>query len=488
MGPAYKKCWPFSFTCIILSYPKTESKSKRQARNNNQSRQIKNENPQNCAKLESTKTTRSRVERIFIMRHFSTMNSNIKRGILRFSEKISTGLTRPDFKFITQMVYGILSAQSCHLSEISRALHENIALKKTIERLSRHLNTFSDEEILFDNYIKKIKGIFSGRTILIIDGSDITKPCSPNMEYISRIRDGSTGEYGDGYYTLVVTALTPERKMPIGVYTKVYSTKEPGFISEDTEVLNALDFISKHFKKGNIRAFDRGYDANIYYERLIDQKEAFIIRAKKNRNVIHKGQKINILALTQQYKGKYCLKFQKKNGKKVDCKISIVPVSLPCRPDIQLNLVICRGFGQEPLMLLTNLHSDDKQLSVVITKVYLLRWRIEEFYRFKKQQLDFEGFRVRSIKSIRNLDMLVTIAIGYIGLISEKSDERLIVMELIQVSKRIFGTPKFVFYAIADGLFFVCAKSTQSLSSMLRKKHKDAQLSLIAFPGFFCSA
>jgi len=418
------------------------------------------------------------------------MSSNIKRGIIRFSEKLSTGLSRPVFKFITQMIYGILSAQSCQLSEISRALHEKVALKKTIERLSRHLSTFNDADVLTDNYMRKIKGIFTGRTILIIDGSDVTKPSSPCMEYIDRVRDGSSGECGNGYHTLGVVALTPDRKMPIGVYTRVYSAKEPGFISEDTEVLKALDFLSKHFKKGNIRAFDRGYDANIYYERLIDEKEAFIIRAKKNRNVIHKGKKVNILSLANRFKGKYSLKFQKKNGRKVDCKISIVPMSLPCRPDAPLNMVICRGFGQEPLILLTNLSSSDNQLSVVITKVYLLRWRIEEFYRFKKQQLAFEGFRVRSIKSIRNLDSLVTIAVGYIGLISEKAEERIMAMELIQVSRRIFGTPKFVFYAIADGLFFICAKTTLSLSRMLRKKQKDRdlQLSLDCEVGFNCAA
>lgn len=153
-----------------------------------------------------------------------------------------------------------------------------------------------------------------------------------------------------------------------------------------------MDFISKHFKKGNIRAFDRGYDANIHYEHLIDREEGFIIRAKKNRNVIYKGAPVNILALAERFKGKYCLKFKKKNGRKIDCKISIVPVSLPCRPDAALNLVICRGFGQEPLLLLTNMKSDDKQLSVTITKVYLLRWRIEEFYRFKNNNWLLKGF------------------------------------------------------------------------------------------------
>ena len=59
-----------------------------------------------------------------------------------------------------------------------------------------------------------------------------------------------------------------------------------------------------------------------------------------------------------------------------------------------------------------------------------MRWRIEEFYRFKKQQFGFENLRVRSLKSIRNLDLMLTVAVGYIGFISEKRDERIAVMQL----------------------------------------------------------
>jgi len=307
------------------------------------------------------------------------------------------------------------------------------------------------------------------------------------MEYIARVRDGSTGEYGDGYHTLGVTALTAERKMPICVYTRVYSAEEPGFISENCEVLRALDFLSNHFPKSNIRAFDRGYDANIFFKRMIDAQEAFIIRARKNRDVVYKGKRVNILELAKRYKGKYALKFQKKNKAIAECKISIVPIKLPCRTDEELNLVVCNGIGRDPMMLITNLKSDDNRLAVTISKVYLLRWRIEEFYRFKKQQMNFEGFRVRSIQSIRNLDLLVSIAIGYIGMISEKADKRPIVMELIAVSKRIFKTPKFIFYAVADGLFEVMARSKLGIEDMIRKKPVSIQLTLWKNFGFDCA-
>jgi hypothetical protein len=135
-------------------------------------------------------------------------------------------------------------------------------------------------------------------------------------------------------------------------------------------------------------------------------------------------------------------------------------------------------------MLITNLKSDDDRFAVTIAKVYLMRWRIEEFYGFKKQQFDFEDFRVRPLNSIRNLDLLLTIAIGYIGMMSEKVEERRMVMELISISKRIYDTPKFLFYALADGIFAVFAKCKQGVSDLLRKKLKDTQMSLLPAVGF----
>jgi hypothetical protein len=418
------------------------------------------------------------------MNNYSTLGSNLKRGILRFSEKISNGLSRPDFKFISQMIYGILSSQSCHLSKIARPLDESIPLKKTIDRLSRNLSEFTDGAKLFTNYLGKIKSCISEQTILIVDDSDITKRCSTALEGLCEVRDGSTGEIGIGYHTVGVTALTPEKKQPIGVYTRVYSTSEKDFVSAVDETLKALRFLGKHFKKNNIRAFDRGYDANVYYEHLIDNREKFIIRAKKNRDVIYKGETINILTLANRFKGKYSLRFEKKNGLQADCKISIVPIKLYCRPKENLNLVICYGFGKTPLMLITNLKSDDNRLCVAVTKVYFMRWRIEEFYRFKKQQFDFEDFRVRSLNSIRNLDLLLTVAIGYIGMMSEKSDERAITAEVIAISKRIYDTPKFIFYAIADGLFAVFARCKRGVMDMLRKQHISPQLSFLPDVGF----
>ena len=167
-----------------------------------------------------------------------------------------------------------------------------------------------------------------------------------------------------------------------------------------------------------------------------------------------------------------------KNGKRIQCKISIVPVSLPDHPDVPLNLVICCGLGKEPLLLLTNLESTDKRLCVTITKVYLMRWRIEEYYKFKKQGFGFEKFLVRSLQSIRNLDLLLSIAIGYIGILSERIKDSVMVMETITVSKRLYGLSKFTFYAISDGLAEVFSKTYTGIGIFFRTPPRSNQLCL----------
>jgi len=136
------------------------------------------------------------------------------------------------------------------------------------------------------------------------------------------------------------------------------------------------------------------------------------------------------------------------------------------------------------MILITSLNSDDERLSVAIVKVYLMRWRIEEFYKFKKQQFNFEDLRVRSLNSIRNLDLFLTIAIGYLGIMSEKAEQKRFVLELIELSKRIYDIPKFIYYAIADGIFALLNKCKKGIDIFLKKPPKSMQLSLFKDEGF----
>lgn len=415
---------------------------------------------------------------------YSKLAYQLKREIKNFTNKITIGLSRPKYKLALQMLYGMLESQSTHLSNISRALKENITLKKTIDRISRNLSQFTENDIIIKNYMDVVKKNTNELSVLIIDNSDISKPYSQMLDSLCQVRDGSTGEITTGYHLLEITALTKEHKMPMPVYTQVYSSTENGFISEDEEVLKGMKHLTTHFGKAGIRTMDRGYDTNIYYQYYLKHNEKFIIRAKKNRDVIHKGELINILELANRYKGKYTINFKGKDGRKVNCKISYIPISLPVARKRELTLAVVHGFGELPLMLISSLKSTDKRLSVIITKVYLMRWRIEEYYRFKKHQFEFEDFRVQSLVSIRALNTLLTVLIGLLSTFSEKQSYNNMVIEIIQCSKRIYEKPKFIYYALGDGIFNILKKTREGISTFLVPKKKPPSQQLNMFELF----
>jgi hypothetical protein len=409
------------------------------------------------------------------MTNYTTLGSNLKRGIFKFCEKISDGRGRTALKFVTDMVYGLLASKSCHLTKIARKLNEGIALDKTVERLSRNLMNFKDGDLLWENYLQTIQVHFDDKTVLLFDDSDIAKESAKKLEGLCDIYDGSEGETSIGYWFAGVNALTAGNRQPIPVSSRVYSSAEEGYAGKNEETLKSLKFISEHFPKSNIRAFDRAYDGGFIFDYLIPKEENFIVRMK-DRYVLHKGKPVLVKKLAKKYNGYFSLKFESKSGRKTTCKISMTPVSLPDYPDVALNLVVCRGFGKEPLILLTNVQSDDPRLCVTISKVYLMRWRIEEYYKFKKQGFGFEKFLVRKLVSIRNLDMLLSIAIGYIGTLSEKLDESVEVREIVEASKRLYGLSPFTFYALSDGLFEIFGKLYSGIKNFFKHPPRSNQL------------
>lgn len=92
------------------------------------------------------------------------------------------------------MIYGFFESNSILLSNIARALKEDILLKKTIERLSRNLSSFDETDQLVENYIDTIQPFIDDNTIFCIDGSEITKRNSKALENMGTVRDGSTGK------------------------------------------------------------------------------------------------------------------------------------------------------------------------------------------------------------------------------------------------------------------------------------------------------
>ena len=407
-----------------------------------------------------------------------------KAGLLGYCKKICRGLWRPEQRLVTDVMYGIAAGNSCRLTEIGRALAEDIPLKKTVNRLSMGLMEFSEGAVLWKNHLKMVDKYIDDTTIFAIDESDAAKPYSVAMEGLRGVHDGSTGKIVPGYMTLEIAALTHKTKTPISVYERVFSAAEPGFVSQPKEVLDGLRFLSSRYGHGGFRVIDRGGDSNAYMEYFIQEKEKFIIRVKENRVVMHKGKPVNIMDLAGWYKGKYAFRCTL-SGKKHDLKVAEIPIKINDLGEHQLYLIVVYGFGEKPMLLLTNCHGD--ALCTAVVKIYLLRWKIEEHFRFKKTQYNFEDFRVRKLCAIRALHLLCTLLAAHLALLTQDPDALL--FRLLRHAARAIPRsknrkPKKLFhYELAAGLAFLLSKTTANLKRLFPPKQPlshASQLSLLS--------
>ena len=427
------------------------------------------------------------------MNNFTTNTYEVKRDIFNFSEKISDGLYKPDKKFVTDILYGIEKSGSILFSDIARALNEDNKLKNTVERLCDRCNNLSDESIekIKENYLNEaIKHLPNDEVILIEDDSDVNKEYSKKLEDLCTVRDASSKEdrYVNGYHICEVVGLTKNEKQPISLYSKIYSTETSGFIScpEETKV-SEKEVIKKLREKNDkikiITVKDRGYDSYSLFEETINNKISFIVRLDGDRYMLFKGKKRLVKDVAATRKGKIHTKLMYK-GENTDCYISYTKVQFPKMKDKDLSLVIIYRKDEEsdPMYLLTDLPIKTKEDVIKIARTYMMRWKIEEYFKTKKQNYDFENFRVRSLRGINNLNLMLSCVMLHIGILADKIDFKLLIIKIIEASKYI-KTKAIVWYGqISRGIKNILAYAHEGIRKWQkiesREKFKQLQLKL----------
>jgi len=413
------------------------------------------------------------------MNNNTTLVWQLKRGLLNFVEKLSDGLTRPKVKFLAQMLYGILTSQSVMLTQIGRALQEVISLKKTEDRLSRNLGAFINEtSCVYQNYLKIVRPKIDADTIFCIDPGDITKKYSRYQEGMDWIQDGSDHKPALGWYIYGVTALTHGTKLPIPVYMRLVSPDDPMSDGQTEEILCAIKATQEAFGACGIHTMDRGMDVDAIYNHYFETGQRFVIRSKVNRRLISGEETLCTQEIAAAMKGKYRMDFADKHGRRLRLKVSFKSVCLPSHPDKPLTLVMVFGFGKEPMLLATNLPVVGKLSCLRAAKTYLCRWRIEEFYRFLKNQFDLEDVRVLSFDSLYSIVFLLSILSGWIAMFADKEEGHVLLRAVLERAKRVYDIPKFTLYAVGDGIYDILKFATRGIRFALLRPPRSQQLSL----------
>ena len=276
--------------------------------------------------------------------------------IHHFSGIFYPHFTKPQGKFIEQMVYGIQASRDTKLSSIARSLGEKISLKKTEERLSRHLAVRGlgqkVNEVLAEHGSRRVHK----DTLIVIDPTDIRKPYARQMPHLGRVRDGSTGDIVNGYWACLAIACEPEGRRMIPLHGRLWSTHAPDTTSENKQLLDVITTIASATNGRGIYVIDRGGDRIKLFSSLLSKQLRFIIRLKSNRDVISRRRRRNVMELARRCRMLYSetiVKEVRGEEKVYHLEYGVRPVMLPGR-DEQLYMVVVKGFGRDPMLLLTN--------------------------------------------------------------------------------------------------------------------------------------
>ena len=381
------------------------------------------------------------------------------------------------------MQFGLAKSGSCLISEIARSLNEDIKLNYTIERLCDNLANLYDDEsnIILNNYLKEVKkNVDLNNPVVLFDDSDINKEYSRKLEDLDRVIDASSQDKKivNGYHVCEATILTKNEKQPISIYSQIYSCKSKNFESKNKYTMESINAAEDLVGDNFIGIFDRGYDDN----KIIDymSKHKFVIRLDDQRVLLLKGKRHSVEEIAKGRKGKIKMKALFDDNDEKELMTSYTKAKFPYNKK-EYTLVIVYGLGENPMKLLTNLEYTEKEDVIKIVRLYLSRWRIEEHFRGKKQEYDFENMRVRTLKSMNTLNMMLTIHLGYMAMLSDKIDKKLLVIKIIEASKSLRGKIIVWISQMARGIKEILKYCHTGIKEWQKIKHQEKikQLQLV---------
>ena len=404
------------------------------------------------------------------MLNSTSITYQMKREILTFSNKISKHLPKPEKKFTADMTYGMLASGSCMLTDIVDQLHENTKKVNSVERLTRHLNKGTSPTAL-KSYLSAVRKWAPEEPVIHIDDSDVVKPDGYKFESLGLVRDGSKSTssktvYEKGYHVTEACVLT-KNNHPVSIFSEIHSSKEKNFTSINDVTFSAMERGAALFGKATF-AMDRGYDDNKMFLKLDELKQNYVIRLTTKRKLFFHGKWIPATRLRNQRKGKIKTSLTYK-GKKHDAYLSHVKVQITAsKKDIYLVLVY--GITEHPMMLATNKEIKSKKDVVNIALTYFSRWRIEEYFRCKKQMFQFENFRVRKLATINALNFYITLCMAFLVHISMKSETHALKVAIIQKAAPIKEKVHFCYYRLAKGISGILIAAKEGVRLWFRTK------------------
>ena len=413
------------------------------------------------------------------MTNFTSNTYSLKRKILTFTNKISKHLSKPEKKFVADITYGMLASRSCLLTDVVDQLHEPSKKINIVDRLSRHLDKGTPAPAAA-SYLQQVKKMVPAEPVIYIDDSDVVKPDGYKFEALGIVRDGSESTatksvYKKGYHVTEACVLTASNH-PVSIFSHIHSSREKDYKSANTITFDAIKQGASLFGKATF-AMDRGYDDNKMFLKLDELGQDYVIRLTAKRRLLYHNKWTPATELCNRRKGRVKTSVFYK-GKEHEAYLSHVRVQITAsRKDIYLVLVY--GITEHPMMPATNKAIKSKDDVVRVARTYFSRWKIEEYFRCKKQMFQFENFRVRKLKSINALNFYITLCMAFLAMISMGSETNALKAAIIKTADPVKEKVFFCYYRLAKGVSGILSYAREGVRLWFRtKRPKYRQLCL----------
>jgi hypothetical protein len=305
-----------------------------------------------------------------------------------------------------------------------------------------------------------------------LDGTEIRKECTTKSEKLDRVRslDGKTI---NGYHSYATVAVTENSHNIHILEIKPFSTKEEDFLSKNTIILDLIDSTLEGLQKLDQDKFlkvflmDREFDSQQIIEYLCNHTQTpnFIIRAKHLNREFKEGKlnqinfskpdifKIQKLQIKNKKYENLTLKLSKKkltlvNKYGEETKVTVVKSKL-LDQDNKPIFKSSTTQTESELYLITNQEIKSKEQLYQCYLNYFIRWKIETVFKFLKEVLGLETFRVEDLQGIKNIISLTFLVGSYLNNLGEVNISQEF---LIWLSKLGDGGGKVTKYYIQQGL------------------------------------
>ena len=147
--------------------------------------------------------------------------------------KMSHGFSKPQSRFIRDMVYGIQATGDTILTDIARCVDSENRHRNVENRLGRNLQAEGLAQDLQDAVMGDAKRFIDRNTLIIVDPTDVCKPHAYKMEHLTLVRDASRSTKDNvvttrGYHGCMAVACRSGSRKTVPLALKLWSSNAAG--------------------------------------------------------------------------------------------------------------------------------------------------------------------------------------------------------------------------------------------------------------------